>query len=129
MKSISLSKIFFTLVALTILLTAGMKAYGEQNVEMNNDYEKWSRIALTSVKEKYPGAQLIDYKYVKREAVNDEESKDIFHIKVKDKEEVFIENVYVVFNPKTGKLITVNVEKKENADSMGQAPQTQYFGS
>lgn len=129
MKSISLSKIFFTFVALTILLTVGIKAYGEQNEVVNIDYEKWSRIALSTIKDKYPEAQLIDYKYVKREAVNDEESKDIFHVMVKDKEEVFIENVHVVFNPKTGKLITVNAEKKEGADSMGQAPQTQFIGT
>jgi Na+-translocating ferredoxin:NAD+ oxidoreductase RnfG subunit len=116
MKKISLSKILFTFVAITIILTAGMKAYGEQNVE--NDYEKWSRIALSSVKEKYPESQLIDYKYVKREKVNEEESKDIFHVKVKEKDKQFVVNVDVVFNPKTGKLITVNVEKLEEAPGL-----------
>lgn len=117
MKTISLSKLLFTFVAVILVLTAGMKAYGEQNVE-DVDYEKWSRIALSSVKEKYPEAQLIDYKYVKREEVNEEESKDIFHVKVKEKEEVFVANVDVVFNPKTGKLITVNVKKVEDAPSL-----------
>jgi hypothetical protein len=117
MKSNSLSKILITFVALTIILTAGMKAYGQQNIE-EVDYEKWSRIAISSVKEKYPESQLIDYKYVKREKVNEEESKDIFHVKVKEKEEVFVANVDVVFNPKTGKLITVNVEKLEDAPSL-----------
>lgn len=117
MKSNSLSKILLTFVVLTIILTAGMKAYGEQSVE-DVDYEKWSRIALSSVKEKYPESQLVDYKYVKREAVNEEESKDIFHVKVKQKEEVFVANVDVVFNPKTGKLITVNVEKVEDAPGL-----------
>ncbi|OAS84080.1 MULTISPECIES: DUF3889 domain-containing protein [Metabacillus] len=117
MKTVSLSKILFTFVVLTIIFTAGIKAYGEQNVE-NVDYEKWSRIALSSVKEKYPESQLIDYKYVKREEVNEEESKDIFHVKVKEKDKLFVASVDVVFNPKTGKLITVNVEKVEDAPGM-----------
>jgi FKBP-type peptidyl-prolyl cis-trans isomerase (trigger factor) len=117
MKTISLSKILFTFVALTIIFTAGLKAYGEQNVE-DVDYEKWSRIALSAVKEKYPEAQLVDYKYVKREAVNEEESKDVFHVKLKQKDEQFVANVDVVFNPKTGKLITVNIEKVEDAPSL-----------
>jgi hypothetical protein len=117
MKTVSLSKILFTLVALTIIFTAGIKAYGEQNLQ-NVDYEKWSRIALSSVKEKYPESQLIDYKYVKREEVNEEESKDIFHVKVKEKDKLFVANVDVVFNPKTGKLITVNVEKVEDAPGL-----------
>ncbi|WP_052737842.1 DUF3889 domain-containing protein [Bacillus sp. SA1-12] len=111
MKSISFSKILFTIVALMVILTAGMKAYGEQNV----DYEKWSKIAISAVKERYPESQLIDYKYVKREEVNEEESKDIFHVKVKEKAKQFVVYVNVVFNPKTGKLITVNLEKKEDA--------------
>lgn len=117
MKKNAVSKILFTLVALTLILTAGIKAYGEQNVE-EVDYEKWSRIALSSVKEKYPDSQLIDYKYVKREAVNEEEAKDIFHVKVKQRNEVFIANVDVVFNPKTAKLITVNVVKIKGAPSL-----------
>jgi hypothetical protein len=117
MKKDAVTKIFFTLVALTLILTAGIKAYGEQNVEEIH-YEKWSRIALSSVKEKYPGSQIIDYKYVKREAVNEEESKDIFHVKVKQKNEVFIVNVDVVFNPKTAKLITVNLEKIKGAPGL-----------
>jgi hypothetical protein len=116
MKSFSLSKILFTFVALTLIFTAGMKAYGEQNVE-EIDYEKWSKIAISSVKEKYPDAELVDYRYVKREVVNEEESKDIFHVKVKQKNQVFIANVDVVFNPKTAKLITVNIEKVEGAPS------------
>lgn len=117
MKKNAVSKILFTLVALTLILTAGIKAYGEQNVE-EVDYEKWSRIALSSVKEKYPDSQLIDYKYIKREAVNEKESKDIFHVKVKQKNEVFIVNVDVVFNPKTVKLITVNVKKIKGAPGL-----------
>jgi Protein of unknown function (DUF3889) len=117
MKSNSLSKILFTFVAITLILTLGMKAYGEQNVE-EIDYEKWSRIALSSVKEKYPDSELVDYKYVKREAVNEEESKDIFHVKVKEKNKVFVAKVDVVFNPKTAKLITVNIEKVEDAPSL-----------
>ncbi|WP_196305221.1 DUF3889 domain-containing protein [Metabacillus sediminilitoris] len=116
MKPFSLSKILFTFVALTLIFTAGMKAYGEQNVE-EIDYEKWSKIAISSVKEKYPDAELVDYRYVKREVVNEEESKDIFHVKVKQKNQVFIANVDVVFNPKTAKLITVNIEKVEGAPS------------
>ena len=117
MKKDALSKVLFTIVALTLILTAGIKAYGEQNVEEVH-YEKWSRLALSSVREKYPDSQLIDYKYVKREAVNEAESKDIFHVKIKQKNEVFIVSVDVVFNPKTAKLITVNVKKIKGAPGL-----------
>ena len=106
----TLSKAFFALLALSIIFTAGMKAYGEQNVE-EIDYKKWSRIAISSVKEKYPDAELIDYKYDGRESVNEEESKDVFHVKGKQNNKPFIVKVDVVFNPKTGQLITVNVSE------------------
>lgn len=117
MKKNVTSKIFFTLVALVLILTAGIKAYGEQNVD-EVPYEKWSQIALSAAKEKYPNSQLIDYKYVKREEVNAEESKDIFHIKVKQNNEQFIVSADVVFNPKTAKLITVKVEKLADAPGL-----------
>ncbi len=106
----SLSKIFFTLIALSIIFTAGIKAYGEQNIQ-EVDYKKWSKIALSSVKEKYPDAELVDYKYDGREAVNEEESKDVFHVKGKQNNKPFIVKVDVVFNPKTGQLITVNISE------------------
>jgi Na+-translocating ferredoxin:NAD+ oxidoreductase RnfG subunit len=115
MKKDSISRILFTFVAIALIFTAGVKAYGEQNIE-DIDYEKWSRIALSAVKEKYPESELVDYKYVKREVVNEEEAKDVFHVKVKQKNKTFVVNVDVVFHPKTVKLITVNVEKIDAPD-------------
>ncbi|HZH61452.1 MAG TPA: DUF3889 domain-containing protein [Metabacillus sp.] len=106
----TLSRFFFAFIALSIILTAGIRAYGEQNVE-EVDYKKWSRIAISSVKEKYPEAELVDYKYDGRESVNEEESKDVFHVRGKQNNKPFIVKVDVVFNPKTGKLITVNISE------------------
>ncbi len=104
----TLSKFLFAFIALSIIFTAGIKAYGEQNV-VDVDYKKWSRIAISSVKEKYPDAELVDYKYDGRVTVNEEESKDVFHVKSKQNDKTFIVKVDVVFNPKTGQLITVNI--------------------
>lgn len=110
MKQISLSKIGFLFVAILLVLTVGMKAYGDYTPE-DVDYKKWSRLAISSVKEKYPAAELSDYKYMGREEVNEEESKDTFHIKCIQNEKSFIVKVDIVFNPVTGKLITVNIEE------------------
>ncbi|WP_226670151.1 DUF3889 domain-containing protein [Metabacillus litoralis] len=115
MKSISLSKIFFTFIAFVIILSAGMKAYGEHN-DVDIEYKKWSRIAISSVQEKYPDTELIDYKYVKREEVNEQEAKDIFHVKANKKGRVFVVMIDVVFNPKTGKLITVKMVEGNERD-------------
>ncbi|WP_273122893.1 DUF3889 domain-containing protein [Bacillus weihaiensis] len=115
MNLIPRTKILFTVVAFLLMLTAGMKAYGEHN-DQELDYEKWSKIAISSVQEKYPSAEVTDYKYVKREEVNEAESKDVFHLKVKEQEKIMIVNVEVVFNPINGKLITVKVEELEQQD-------------
>ncbi|UGB31547.1 MULTISPECIES: DUF3889 domain-containing protein [Bacillaceae] len=110
MKKNSLSKLLITFVALFIVLTAGMKAYGEPNPD-ETDYKKWSQIAVSSVKEKYPDAELTDYKYVGRKEVNENETRDTFHIKCTQKNRSFIVKADVVFNPTNGKLITVNIEE------------------
>ncbi len=110
MKKNSLSKLLITFVALFIVLSAGMKAYGEPNPD-ETDYKKWSRIAVSSVKEKYPDAELTDYKYVGRKEVNEKETRDTFHIKCTQQNRSFIVKADVVFNPTTGKLITVNIEE------------------
>ncbi|MDQ0232360.1 hypothetical protein J2S19_003670 [Metabacillus malikii] len=110
MKAKTVYRIFFLLATFMMVLTAGMKAYGEQHVE-EIDYKKWSRLAISTVKEEYPQSELIDYKYVKREAVNEEESKDVFRIKVNQHGELFYVSADVVFNPKTAKLITVNLKR------------------
>lgn len=115
MKSMSLSKFIFTFIAFVIILSVGIKAYGEHNGD-DIDYKKWSRIAMSSVQEKYPDSELIDYKYVKREEVNVLEAKDIFHIKAKNQQDIFVANVDVIFNPKTGKLITVKITEGNERD-------------
>ncbi|WP_158638622.1 DUF3889 domain-containing protein [Metabacillus litoralis] len=115
MKLNSLSKLIFTCIAFILILSVGIKAYGEHNDD-DIDYKKWSKIAISSVQEKYPESELIDYKYVKREEVNEQEAKDIFHIKASKQGKIFVVSVDVVFNPKTGKLITVKMTEGNERD-------------
>ncbi|MED4454118.1 DUF3889 domain-containing protein [Metabacillus fastidiosus] len=108
MKYLSFTKIVVTLFVVVLLFSAGLDVYGQHN---NIDYKQWSRIAISTVKKEYPAAQLTDYKYVGRAEVTAEEAKDIFNIVVKEGNESFNVKAEVFFNPKDGKLITVQLER------------------
>jgi len=118
MKANSRYNAIVLLLSFLMLITAGIKAYGEHNVQ-EVDYKKWSRLAITSVKDNYPSAEIADFQYVKRVEVNDEETKDVFGMQLNENGKQLNVQVDVIFNPKTAKLITVNIEEIQDAATGG----------
>lgn len=71
--------------------------------------EYWERLAYTALKDEYEGAALNDYHYIGRTQVNDEQTKDVFRVTVKDGSALFAAHAEIYFHPVTGHLISINV--------------------
>ncbi|MFJ5963954.1 YqzG/YhdC family protein [Bacillus sp. NPDC093026] len=71
--------------------------------------EKWERIAYTALQDEYEGASLNDYHYIGRTQVNDEQTKDVFRVTVKNGSALFAAHAEIYFHPVTGHLISINV--------------------
>lgn len=46
--------------------------------------ENWERLAYTALQEEYEGAALNDYQYIGRTQVNEDQTKDVFRVTVKE---------------------------------------------
>ncbi|WP_411955704.1 YqzG/YhdC family protein [Bacillus sp. 28A-2] len=71
--------------------------------------ENWERLAYTALQEEYEGAALNDYHYIGRTKVNDEQTKDVFRVTVKDGSALFAAHAEIYFHPVTGHLISIHV--------------------
>ncbi|MBD1382257.1 DUF3889 domain-containing protein [Metabacillus arenae] len=106
-QSKHLSKILVVFFSAVLILAYANQVYGQQDV----DYEKWSKVAISSVQKEYPQAELTDLKFAGQEKVNENQSKDTFEIKVKQNGESFTARVEVFFNPKTEELLNVKINR------------------
>ena len=75
------------------------------------DYAKWSKIAIEKMKEKYPRAKLNEYLYAGRTVISETEAEDRFLFYVKNHNDGLEVRAIVVFNPKTDQLITVKIKE------------------
>nr|WP_257215469.1 YqzG/YhdC family protein [Bacillus pumilus] len=71
--------------------------------------ENWERLAYTALQDEYEGATLNDYHYIGRTQVNDEQTKDVFRVTVKEGSTLFAAHAEIYFHPVTGHLISINV--------------------
>nr|WP_237697801.1 YqzG/YhdC family protein [Bacillus australimaris] len=71
--------------------------------------ENWERLAYTALQDEYEGAALNDYHYIGRTQVNDEQTKDVFRVTVKEGSTHFAAHAEIYFHPVTGHLISINV--------------------
>lgn len=92
---------------------AGMVLYGifmiypATNAAMQP--ENWERLAYTALQEEYEGAALNDYQYIGRTQVNEDQTKDVFRVTVKEGSTLFAAHAEIYFHPVTGHLISINV--------------------
>ncbi|MEH2998587.1 YqzG/YhdC family protein [Bacillus pumilus] len=93
---------------------AGMVLYGifmiypAANAAMQ-PVENWERLAYTALQEEYEGAALNDYQYIGRTQVNEDQTKDVFRVTVKEGSTLFAAHAEIYFHPVTGHLISINV--------------------
>ncbi|PRR91888.1 MULTISPECIES: YqzG/YhdC family protein [unclassified Bacillus (in: firmicutes)] len=71
--------------------------------------ENWERLAYTALQEEYEGAALNDYQYIGRTQVNEDQTKDVFRVTVKEGSTLFAAHAEIYFHPVTGHLISINV--------------------
>ncbi|AVM23142.1 DUF3889 domain-containing protein [Bacillus pumilus] len=71
--------------------------------------ENWERLAYTALQDEYEGAALNDYRYIGRTQVNDDQTKDVFRVTVKEGSMLFAAHAEIYFHPVTGHLISINV--------------------
>ncbi|ABV61575.1 MULTISPECIES: YqzG/YhdC family protein [Bacillus] len=71
--------------------------------------ENWERLAYTALQEEYEGAALNDYQYIGRTQVNEDQTKDVFRVTVKEGSALFAAHAEIYFHPITGHLISINV--------------------
>lgn len=80
-------------------------------VAQQQDYAKWGNMAITIVKENYPDAEVKEYKYEGRKAINEEKAEDTFSFDVKKGTQPVKVKVVVTFNPKLDSLLTLTLEE------------------
>lgn len=99
---------------LWMLFAAGMVLLGSLMIHPASKaavqpLENWERLAYTALQDEYAGAALNDYHYIGRTQVNDEQTKDVFRVTVKEGSTRFAAHAEIYFHPVTGHLISINV--------------------
>ncbi|WP_376776403.1 YqzG/YhdC family protein [Bacillus stratosphericus] len=98
---------------LWMLIVAGMLLLGSlihpASKAAVQPFENWERLAYTALQDEYEGAALNDYHYIGRTQVNDEQTKDVFRVTVKEGSTLFAAHAEIYFHPVTGHLISINV--------------------
>ncbi|AOZ87855.1 hypothetical protein BK049_03475 [Bacillus xiamenensis] len=97
-----------------MLIAAGMILFGSLMVHPASKAaaypaDNWERLAYTALQDEYEGASLNDYHYIGRTQVNDEQTKDVFRVTVKEGSTLFAAHAEIYFHPETGHLISINV--------------------
>jgi hypothetical protein len=76
------------------------------------NYEKYGRIAITVVKEDFPGDEIKEYQYLGRKNISESKVEDSFSFQVQENNQKFNVTVKVTHDIKTNKLLTISVDSK-----------------
>lgn len=88
-------------------------SFSDLGYAQNPDYEKYGRIAITVVKEDYPGDEIKEYQYLGRKNISETKVEDSFRFQVQEQNQKFNVTVRVTHDIKTNKLLTINVNSKK----------------
>ncbi|BBP88124.1 DUF3889 domain-containing protein [Bacillus safensis] len=99
---------WWMLIAAGIVLLGSLMIHPASKAAVQ-PFENWERLAYTAFKDEYKGAALNDYHYIGRTEVNDEQTKDVFRVTVKEGSTRFAAHAEIYFHPVTGHLISINV--------------------
>ncbi|CAM3509886.1 DUF3889 domain-containing protein [Cytobacillus oceanisediminis] len=103
-----MKKILSILMMLCLLAGGGSLAGAVQKP----DYEKYGRIAITVVKEDYPGEEVVDYQYGGRQKVSETDVTDTFTFTVKEDGKPVTVLVKVTHSLESNKLVSLTAERK-----------------
>ncbi|MGK9265122.1 YqzG/YhdC family protein [Bacillus inaquosorum] len=90
------------------LIIVSMAAKGH-STDTNESVQKWEKLAWSKIQDEYKGASLSDYAYMGRTEVNDEQTKDVFRVTVRQNDDTFSVRAEVYFHPVTKHMISINV--------------------
>ncbi|MCY7908424.1 YqzG/YhdC family protein [Bacillus inaquosorum] len=90
------------------LIIVSMAAKGH-STDTNESVQKWEKLAWSKIQDEYKGASFSDYAYMGRTEVNDEQTKDVFRVTVKQNDDTFSVRAEVYFHPLTKHMISINV--------------------
>lgn len=76
------------------------------------DYEKYGRIAITVVKEDFPGEEVVEYQFKGREKISETDVVDSFQFQVKENDKPVTIIVKISHSLKNKKLLSLTVEEK-----------------
>ncbi|MFB6469271.1 DUF3889 domain-containing protein [Cytobacillus sp. Hz8] len=77
------------------------------------DYEKYGRIAISVVKEDYPGKEVVEYQYMGRQKVSATEVMDSFRFEVLENKKPKFVIVKIIHNLNNQKLLNLSIEEQE----------------
>ncbi|KAF1680390.1 YqzG/YhdC family protein [Bacillus mexicanus] len=90
------------------LVIVSLAAKGH-SADTNEFVQKWEQLAWDTIQDEYKGASFSDYAYMGRTEVNDEQTKDVFRVTVKQKDATFSVRAEVYFHPVTKHMISINI--------------------
>lgn len=102
-------KKYLSILIFICLLAAGSSLAG---AVQKPDYEKYGRIAISVVKEDYPGEEVVEYQYGGRQKVSEADVMDIFTFTVKENGKPVTVLVKVTHSLQDNKLVSLTAERK-----------------
>ncbi|QIW79190.1 YqzG/YhdC family protein [Bacillus tequilensis] len=90
------------------MIIVSMAAKGH-SADTNESVQKWEQLAWSKIQDEYKGAAFSDYAYMGRTEVNDEQTKDVFRVTVRQNNNIFSVRAEVYFHPVTKHMISINV--------------------
>ncbi|MBS4196329.1 DUF3889 domain-containing protein [Lederbergia citri] len=110
MKNILITKIAAVL-ALSFFIGAVTHNHQVFAQQQELSYEKWGRVAIEKLKERYPNEEISDYLFAGSKKISEKEVVDTFlFVVIKNGKEVEV-RVKISYNPKTNQVISSNIQE------------------
>lgn len=100
------------LILFTFLLSLNFANSTVYPFAQKPDYEKYGRIAISVVKEDYPGKDVVEYEYKGRQKISNTEVMDSFRFEVLENGKPTFVLVKIIHNLNNEKLLNLSVEEQ-----------------
>lgn len=89
---------------------------GVINIEVtpvrSKEYEKWSRLLISLLKNAYPKYRVIDFEFIGSENISENQTRDTFDYILQSNQMKKRVRIHITFNPKTDQIIAINFEEQ-----------------
>lgn len=103
-------KKYFTPLFATMIILQSMNSLAVR--AQSPDYEKYGRIAITVIKEDFPGEEVRDYQYMGRKQLSDGQVVDSFQFKVTADGKPLLASVQITHDLKNNRLLNLTVTEQ-----------------